>query len=83
MRLKIGFSSSDVVQNDWHSARNLMVIARMPEDRPKTGPLNTDLEAVCRASLWSEVRLVARPARSARRPAGGAPEFGGQAPAAS
>ena len=29
-------SSSDFVQNDHRSARNLMVIARMPEDRSKT-----------------------------------------------
>eukprot|EP00972_Heterocapsa_arctica_P097694 14415522-Heterocapsa_arctica.AAC.1 len=29
-------SSSDVVQNDRCSARNIMVIARMPEDRSKT-----------------------------------------------
>eukprot|EP00972_Heterocapsa_arctica_P025115 3699572-Heterocapsa_arctica.AAC.1 len=29
-------SSSDVVQNDQLSARNLMAIARMPEDHSKT-----------------------------------------------
>eukprot|EP00972_Heterocapsa_arctica_P102587 15119694-Heterocapsa_arctica.AAC.1 len=29
-------SSSEVVQNDQHSANNLMVTARMPEDRSKT-----------------------------------------------
>eukprot|EP00972_Heterocapsa_arctica_P077303 11402882-Heterocapsa_arctica.AAC.1 len=28
--------SSDVVQNDQRSARNVMVIARMPEDRSTT-----------------------------------------------
>eukprot|EP00972_Heterocapsa_arctica_P085685 12627204-Heterocapsa_arctica.AAC.1 len=33
--LKIGLSSSDVVQKYKRSARNLMVIARMPEDRRK------------------------------------------------
>eukprot|EP00972_Heterocapsa_arctica_P029948 4413070-Heterocapsa_arctica.AAC.1 len=29
-------SSSDVAQNDKRSARNIMVLARMPEDRSKT-----------------------------------------------
>eukprot|EP00972_Heterocapsa_arctica_P096564 14247259-Heterocapsa_arctica.AAC.1 len=36
LRLRIGLSSSDVVQHYQRYARNLMVIARMPEDRPKT-----------------------------------------------
>eukprot|EP00972_Heterocapsa_arctica_P078956 11642073-Heterocapsa_arctica.AAC.1 len=36
LRLKIGPSSSDFVQNDKRSAGNLMVIARMPEDPSKT-----------------------------------------------
>eukprot|EP00972_Heterocapsa_arctica_P037632 5538726-Heterocapsa_arctica.AAC.1 len=31
-----GLSSSDFVQNDQPSARNLMVIVRMPEDRSNT-----------------------------------------------
>eukprot|EP00972_Heterocapsa_arctica_P033109 4870803-Heterocapsa_arctica.AAC.1 len=36
VKLKLGFSSSDVVQNDQGSARNRMVIVRMPEDRSNT-----------------------------------------------
>eukprot|EP00972_Heterocapsa_arctica_P100633 14837800-Heterocapsa_arctica.AAC.1 len=36
LRLKIGLSSSDFMQNDGRSARNLTVTARMPEDRSKT-----------------------------------------------
>eukprot|EP00972_Heterocapsa_arctica_P115371 16447365-Heterocapsa_arctica.AAC.1 len=36
LRLRIGLSSSYVVQHDQRSARNLMVIARMPRDRSKT-----------------------------------------------
>eukprot|EP00972_Heterocapsa_arctica_P110770 16310795-Heterocapsa_arctica.AAC.1 len=36
LRLKIGLSSSEVVQTGQPSARNIMVIARMPEDRSKT-----------------------------------------------
>eukprot|EP00972_Heterocapsa_arctica_P004569 679645-Heterocapsa_arctica.AAC.1 len=35
LRLKIGLSSSDFVQNDKRYARNLTLIARMPEDRAK------------------------------------------------
>eukprot|EP00972_Heterocapsa_arctica_P039880 5874383-Heterocapsa_arctica.AAC.1 len=35
LRLK-SFSSSDAVQHDKQSARNLMAIARMPEDCSKT-----------------------------------------------
>eukprot|EP00972_Heterocapsa_arctica_P007272 1059968-Heterocapsa_arctica.AAC.1 len=36
LSLKIGLSNSDFVQNDQRSARYIMVIARMPEDRSKT-----------------------------------------------
>eukprot|EP00972_Heterocapsa_arctica_P079550 11723856-Heterocapsa_arctica.AAC.1 len=36
LRLKIGLSSSDVSHNYKRSARNIMVIAGMPEDRSKT-----------------------------------------------
>eukprot|EP00972_Heterocapsa_arctica_P038153 5617542-Heterocapsa_arctica.AAC.1 len=32
LRLQIGVSSSELAQNDKRSARNLTVIARMPED---------------------------------------------------
>eukprot|EP00972_Heterocapsa_arctica_P002073 296538-Heterocapsa_arctica.AAC.1 len=36
LRLRIGLSSSDVVQNDRRFVRKLMVMARMPEDPSKT-----------------------------------------------
>eukprot|EP00972_Heterocapsa_arctica_P089899 13261686-Heterocapsa_arctica.AAC.1 len=36
LRLQIRLSSSDYVRNEKRSASNLMVIARMPEDRSKT-----------------------------------------------
>eukprot|EP00972_Heterocapsa_arctica_P102024 15033144-Heterocapsa_arctica.AAC.1 len=36
LRLNIELSSSDVAQKDQRPARNLMMIARMPEDRSKT-----------------------------------------------
>eukprot|EP00972_Heterocapsa_arctica_P088586 13062999-Heterocapsa_arctica.AAC.1 len=36
LRLKIGLSSSEFVQHDQRSARNLTVTARMPEDRSNT-----------------------------------------------
>eukprot|EP00972_Heterocapsa_arctica_P075462 11130859-Heterocapsa_arctica.AAC.1 len=36
VKLKLGLSSSDFVQNYQRSARNLMVLARMPEDCSKT-----------------------------------------------
>eukprot|EP00972_Heterocapsa_arctica_P025029 3688972-Heterocapsa_arctica.AAC.1 len=36
LKLKLGLSSSYLLQSDKRSARNLMVIARMPENRSKT-----------------------------------------------
>eukprot|EP00972_Heterocapsa_arctica_P022872 3364299-Heterocapsa_arctica.AAC.1 len=36
LKLKLGLSSSEFVQHDQRSARNLMVIARMPADRSTT-----------------------------------------------
>eukprot|EP00972_Heterocapsa_arctica_P107520 15839431-Heterocapsa_arctica.AAC.1 len=36
LKLKLGLSSLYFVQNDKRSARNLVVIARMPEDRSNT-----------------------------------------------
>eukprot|EP00972_Heterocapsa_arctica_P030647 4510247-Heterocapsa_arctica.AAC.1 len=51
LRLQIALSSSEVVQHDRRSARDPMVTARMPEDRPKNIKnllqLSRNFKAIC------------------------------------
>eukprot|EP00972_Heterocapsa_arctica_P036671 5399669-Heterocapsa_arctica.AAC.1 len=44
LKFELGLSSSDSVQNDQRPARNLMVIARMPEDPSKPSKTSENLQ---------------------------------------